>query len=86
VILKHATNININFKNNVGNTPLHLAAMNNDLIMISLLLNYYADKYAMNDQGETPYNIGGVSDDTSLYITEYHPPPVLQVSPRVKYT
>ena len=82
VILKHAVNINVNFKNNAGNTPLHLAAMNNDLVTISLLINYHADKYVMNDQGETPYNIRGISDETSLYITGYYPPPVLQVSPR----
>lgn len=73
-ILKDSTGLNINFANNMGNTPLHQAALNNDLIMISLLINYGADKYIMNNYGETPYNLYDIDDETSCYILNYHSP------------
>ncbi len=47
----------LNGANDVGNTPLHVAAQNNDFDMIKLLLEHGADKTYLNNEGKTALDI-----------------------------
>lgn len=71
-ILKYATGLRINAQNNVGDTPLHLAVYTKDLGIIGIILEYGADKYIMNNKGEAPYNIEGISHELSHFIINYN--------------
>lgn len=56
---------NINYKNIDGNTPLHLAAANNSVRHVELLLQAKADVGAKNNNNQTPIEY---IDKKSLYI------------------
>lgn len=47
----------INYQNDIGNTPLHLSIMENNIRMSYLLLIKNCDRSLKNDFGSTPYDV-----------------------------
>ncbi|GHM58517.1 MAG: hypothetical protein sL5_06610 [Candidatus Mesenet longicola] len=52
---------NVNEKNKYGNTPLHLAALSNNMEITELLLKYGAKMDERNDSGEMPLHFAASS-------------------------
>ncbi len=60
----------INIKNALGFTPLHLAAMGNTEKVVQVLLNKNADKTIKNDNGKTALEMASNNKSNSKEITE----------------
>ena len=57
----------VNAKNNLGYTPLHIAALNGSSEIIKLLLENGADKNAKDNDGNTPYDRAVWVQQTRVY-------------------
>lgn len=53
--------VNVNIKNNDGDTPLHLAVKLNDFAVTKLLLDYHAKIDVVNNKNETPVDYAKVT-------------------------
>ncbi len=60
------TNININFYDQDGNTPLHVAAEDGNIDIINLLIKNNADIHAVNHFCRTPLHYGVETDDIDI--------------------
>ncbi len=54
VIINHAGTRNLDVRDTLGNTPLHLAALHNCARCAQLLLDRHASRDVLNDKAETP--------------------------------
>ena len=61
--------LDINVKNKHGNTPLILAAENDDVEMVRLLLNFGADVDELNDDGNAAFHVTDNNEIINLLIT-----------------
>jgi ankyrin repeat protein len=50
-----------------GNSPLHIAVINNNLDMIQLLLSYKPNINISNKKKETPIDLAAISSKTEIY-------------------
>ncbi|MEE9320693.1 MAG: ankyrin repeat domain-containing protein [Granulosicoccus sp.] len=61
-LLLNAPGVNPDAQNEVGNTALHHAIGNNDIALVTVLLEYQADSLLANREGLTPMHLAAESD------------------------
>lgn len=70
IILEFSKAVNINKKNNVGNTALHLACSKGNLSSIQALLAEKARADILNNEGRMPLHVSAVSANTTPEIVQ----------------
>lgn len=64
--------VNVNCWDEAGNTPLHIAVMNQEIDQVKLLVKNGAKTFLPNKKFETPLQVVHINSEILLYLAEHH--------------
>ena len=73
ITTQHLPVTTVNSRNHAGDTPLHLAALANDPVVVRLLISSGADVEAKNERGLVPAEVAAIygSDEAALSLSKF---------------